>query len=358
MKKILLIEPFYGGSHKQLIDFLTEFIVPNNADLVTLQAKKWHWRARTSALYLSQVITSESKDILFCSSVLNLCELCGLRPDLARIPRKIVYFHENQLVYPKQTLKDRDFQYGYNQILTCTVADVILFNSQFNLDSFLDSLNSFLKTQPDYKPDVSTLKQQIQAKSRVLYFPVKLPKYHLKETSEKPLHILWPHRWEHDKNPQDFFEVLFKLKLENLDFRLSILGETFDDVPEIFNRAKIELQQEILHFGWLESKEQYFKVLQDAHVVISTAHHEFFGVAMLEAAAAGCLPLVPDRLVYPEIYPENCIYRTNQQLYKKLKSYCLKPYLAQHHWPQEKAKETCLKYSTEFMLSSYRALFE
>jgi len=402
-KRIIIVEPFYGGSHKQLIDFLTEYIP--KAELVTLPAKKWHWRARTSALYLSQVISKTfSRDILFCSSVLNLCELCSLRPDLGQIPKKIVYFHENQLVYPKQNTKNRDFQYGYNQICTCLVADTILFNSHFNLDSFLDNIGSFLKLQPDFKPDVSVLKQQIKDKSKVLYFPIKLPKYRslLKkfekpinpekpekpenlenpvnpekpensenpekpeypekpentEKREKRLHILWPHRWEHDKNPEDFFQTLFKLKQENLNFELSILGENFDDVPEVFNRAKVELKQEIRHFGWLENREKYFEILHEADVVISTANHEFFGVAMLESAASGCLPLVPDRLVYPEIYPESCIYRTQQQLFKKLKSYCQKPHLAQHHWTRDKAEETCLKYSTESMLSSYLELFE
>ena len=29
-----------------------------------------------------------------------------------------MYFHENQLVYPVQQKQDRDFQYGYNQILS------------------------------------------------------------------------------------------------------------------------------------------------------------------------------------------------------------------------------------------------
>lgn len=55
--------------------------------------------------------------ILFTSSVLNLAELIALRPDLKN-SKKVVYFHENQLVYPVQEKKERDFQYGYNQILT------------------------------------------------------------------------------------------------------------------------------------------------------------------------------------------------------------------------------------------------
>lgn len=55
--------------------------------------------------------------VLFCSSVLNLAELVALRPDLASL-KKIIYFHENQLVYPVREKKDRDIQHGYNQILS------------------------------------------------------------------------------------------------------------------------------------------------------------------------------------------------------------------------------------------------
>lgn len=60
--------------------------------------------------------------------MLNLSELISLRKDLAN-SKKLVYFHENQLVYPTQlqstrnknqieNKQQRDFQYGYNQILT------------------------------------------------------------------------------------------------------------------------------------------------------------------------------------------------------------------------------------------------
>ena len=143
-RRILILEPFYGGSHKQFIDTLLSLSVnydevlgdrlpsevakkrssskwPNfEIKLYEMKAKKWHWRARTSALYLSQVVDTNDTnfDILFVSSVLNLAELLALRPDLARIGHKIIYFHENQLVYPIQVQKERDFQYGYNQFLS------------------------------------------------------------------------------------------------------------------------------------------------------------------------------------------------------------------------------------------------
>ena len=51
------------------------------------------------------------------SSVINLCELIALRQDMAKL-HKIVYFHENQLVYPVRKQQERDFQHGYSQILS------------------------------------------------------------------------------------------------------------------------------------------------------------------------------------------------------------------------------------------------
>ena len=39
---VVIIEPFYGGSHKQLIDFLTTNCLENiGYELHTLPAKKW-----------------------------------------------------------------------------------------------------------------------------------------------------------------------------------------------------------------------------------------------------------------------------------------------------------------------------
>ncbi|XP_028292440.1 tRNA-queuosine alpha-mannosyltransferase isoform X2 [Gouania willdenowi] len=356
--RILLVEPFYGGSHKQLMDLLDQNL--DHCCVFSLPDKKWPWRARTSALYFSQAIPrSPSYRVLFCSSVLNLCELVALRPDLAPL-KKVLYFHENQLQYPVQQNQDRDFQYGYNQVLSSLVADSVVFNSRFNMESFLTSISSFMKKIPDHRP--RDLEQTIRTKALVLHFPLDLPDVSRFLPSHKrtrligspadditardddpssrpgpepvldrPLHIVWPHRWEHDKNPELFFKVLLTLKKRGLNFLLSVVGETFTDVPDIFSEAKQQLSSHILHWGFQHHKNQFYKVLCDADVVISTSKHEFFGVAMLEAVHCGCFPLCPKALVYPEIYPDHYLYSTPEQLCKRLRSFCMRPDIVRRH---------------------------
>jgi len=333
--RLLVLEPFYGGSHQQLVDALVEKIGESNTCVITLPDSKWHWRARTSALLLSQKIPREHSFVtLFASSVLSLAELLGLRPDLWPL-KKVVYFHESQLDYPVRKAQERDFQYGYNQITTCLAADLVLFNSNTLCDAFLENISKHLKLQPDQRPDVLQIREEVKKKSRVCYFPLNLPEAlsngHSEEVPKKAeVHIVWPHRWEHDKDPEAFFRVIFKLLEEKLEFKVSVIGQTYGQLPEIFAEAREKLEGRIGTWGFKADKEEFYSALSECNVVVSTAQHETYGVAMLEAAALGCYPLVPRRLVYPELYPEECIYNTDQQLFKRLRDFCKRPQLLQN----------------------------
>lgn len=60
-------------------------------------------------------------------------------------------------------------------------------------------------------------------------------------------------------------------------------------------------------------QEEYYSLLRRAKVVVSFALQENFGFGVAEATHCGCVPVVPDRLVYPEFYPSRCLYRSFEQ---------------------------------------------
>jgi glycosyltransferase involved in cell wall biosynthesis len=121
--------------------------------------------------------------------------------------------------------------------------------------------------------------------------------------------IVWNHRWEHDKNPDEFFGVLETLKGEGLDFKLILLGQSFQTVPCCFNRARDHFKVEIVHYGFVASYSGYISLLKQGDIVVSTSLHEFYGISVIEALRAGCLPLLPGRLSYPELFENKFLYR-------------------------------------------------
>ena len=58
------------------------------------------------------------------------------------------------------------------------------------------------------------------------------------------------------------------------------------------------------------SKQEYYELLAKSKVVVSFALQENFGFSVAEAVYLGCVPVLPNRLVYPEFYPKKYLYNT------------------------------------------------
>jgi glycosyltransferase involved in cell wall biosynthesis len=194
----------------------------------------------------------------------------------------------------------------------------VLFNSDYNRESFLDAIPGFLGRMPDHRPE--GVAEKIRAKSAILPPPLELAELDAVPQHGKsgPATILWNHRWEYDKNPEEFFRVLIQIARQGHQFRLSVLGQSFDEVPEVFPEARELLGDRIVRFGYEPERKAYLAALREADIAVSTAFHEYFGMALLEATYAGCYPLVPDRLVYREIFPGRLRYRSTAQLRERL----------------------------------------
>jgi glycosyltransferase involved in cell wall biosynthesis len=262
-------------------------------------------------------------DRILCSSYIDVATFRGLAPAWVREVPLLTYFHENQFVYPVREEHERDLHFALTNLTTALASDSLAFNSEYNRTSFMEGIKKFLKCSHDLK--LHNPCKKIHVKSRILPPGIDFSEI---DAGDKPHNdrvpaIVWNHRWEHDKNPELFFETLFKLDREGVDFRLIVLGQSFKEYPTVFDDAQKILSRRIIHFGYAESQQEYTRWLKQGNIVVSTARHEFFGMAILEAVRAGCSPLLPRRLSYPEIFPDKFLY-DEENLYPGLKDLILK----------------------------------
>ncbi|MEJ2690250.1 MAG: DUF3524 domain-containing protein [Deltaproteobacteria bacterium] len=313
-KNLLALEPYYGGSHRFFLDGMARqgrF----SMEVRSLPAHSWKWRMRFAAPFFAATLpASASYDCVLCSSMLDVAALRGIGPAWLKSTRLVSYFHENQFVYPVRHADRRDLHFAITNLTTAAASDWILFNSAFNQRTFFTGSEELLALLPDMREGIDLAK--LMSKSSVLAPGIDfrgldaVAANPVGVTEEGPL-LIWNHRWEYDKNPDLFFECLFALQKKKFPFKVALLGQSFRNVPEIFEKARQQLQESVIHFGFVP-RERYVQWLHAGTVVISTALHEFFGMAVLEAVRAGCRPLLPARLSYPELFDGNFLYKDEE----------------------------------------------
>jgi len=298
--------------------------------------------------------------------MVDLNSLRGFLPALGAIPT-IVYFHENQFVYPERSKTDGAGNTGSKNLINAQItsiysalcADRILFNSQYNRQTFIDGACALLKRMPDCVP-LKEITQHITERAAVIPVPIAETGPHelhstnsvKKTTCEKK--IVWNHRWEYDKQPDVFFNAMRRLADSGVPFRLHVMGQSFRTVPACFGEAREALSGHIDTWGH-QPAEEYYRVLATADIVVSTALHDFQGLSTLEAINCGCVPVAPRRVVYPEYLAQEFLYSVETgdeagSLYLHLLN------LLNHHALPEPPDVS--SFSVAHCLDKYRALFE
>lgn len=309
--RIALVEPFYAGSHKVWADEFLKYST-HEVRLFTLEGRYWKWRMHGGAVSLAKKILEAEwePDVILATDMLDLSVFLSLIRSKSPNVKAVVYFHENQLNYPwsptdQDPKLNRDNHYAFINFTTALAADVVLFNSAYHHDAFLDELPKFLKGFPDY-PELWAI-DAIRSKAKVLPLGMDLSVLDAKKpkltSNKKPL-LLWNHRWEYDKNPEDFFKVLIDLSDEGLEFDLAVLGEHYRKYPPIFDKAREHLESHIVHWGYTANFFSYVEWLWKADILPVTSKHDFFGASVVQAIYCETVPLLPNRLAYPEHLPE------------------------------------------------------
>ncbi len=311
---ILTLEPWHSGSRRRFLDGLAEHSA-HEVRTVTMPGRFWQWRMEGGGVTLAQKVRSVVEDgfrpdLLFATDMVNLPAVLSLsRPRLNDVP-VVLYFHENQLTYPLPPDEERERAYAITNYLSALAADRVVFNTQSHFDEFIEALPQLLRDFPDFT-NMHTVRD-IRDKSTVLHPGIDLRAHdehagtRTKRTSRgtAPPIVLWNQRWEYDKNPSGFFRMMNRLDDAEAPFQLILAGEHFHEQPEEFEQAFERYAGRILHYGYVEDFDEYSRLLHRADVVVSTARHEFFGVAIQEAIYCGCHPVLPNRLSYPELIPE------------------------------------------------------
>lgn len=407
--KILLLSAYDAESHAYWRKGLYQAFPEHDWTTLTLPARHFSWRIRGNSLTWSQRedsanVLAQPYDLCIATSMVDLATLRGLVPNLSRVPT-LLYFHENQFAYPlsenpsgsknsdpktetksRTELKAGQRNAGHKnvepqmvQIYSALAADSLCFNSDFNRQTFLTGVSDLLKKLPDGIPN--NIPTRLRGKSHVV--PVGLlselqntdthkqiiekPSTETPEqqkqseltplTNSKSTTFVWNHRWEYDKGPDRLLAFINAMPSDQ-PLTFHILGQSFRKKPKEFEEIKKRLSERnwLGQWGYIESKEEYQHVLTDSQYVLSTAIHDFQGLSILEAVASGCIPLLPNRLVYPEVFTSDYLYDSSVDIEHEAQTMARKA-LEMLQKPKLVAP-TVSAFLLTNVLAGYRAVFE
>ena len=331
--RILLLSAYDSQSHQYWREGLVAAFPEHDWTQLVLPGRYFSWRIRGNSMQWAlgeRSTLNQPYDLVIATSMVDLASLKGFVPNLANIP-SMLYFHENQFIYPpSQANNKHHLDPKMVTLYGALAADKLVFNSRYNQQSFIGGVKELLNQLPEKMPvDVAQL---LDGKSSVLPVPLK-PLGTLnpltdnsnqdyqalwpKREGVSPLRLVWAARWEYDKGPQQLQAILRELRTRNIDFQLCLLGQQFRKQPIEFEKIKAEFTTNIVQFGYAESRQHYLSWLAGADMILSTALHEFQGLAVLEAVQLGCIPILPNRLVYPEIFGLDYLYESTPQEHQK-----------------------------------------
>ncbi len=178
--RILFVEPFYGGSHRQFADTLAR-ISSHHIELVTLPARFWRWRRRLAAFEIDRRLRMaetlpEGYDLILVSDYVDIGDLRALwgnRRAMRRLPPIAWYCHETQSTYPLPKGRTVEADVVAADMRNALHADSIAFNSRFHQESFAALYADHTRLLGHWEPEWRV--EPMEHKSRVIYPGVECP---------------------------------------------------------------------------------------------------------------------------------------------------------------------------------------
>lgn len=325
--RVLLLSAYDGPSHRYWREQLVQ-LDGFDWTVLTLPPRYFSWRIRGNALsfaYTQNEVLAQKYDLVVVTSMVDIATLRGLVPSLATTPT-LWYCHENQFAYPQTEHAHASIEPQMVLLYGALACDRLAFNSAYNRDTFLQGVDALLRKMPDAVPP--NIADVLAKKSVLLPVPLQDSAFFTRtqpKTADDPLWMVWNHRWEHDKGPQRLLALVRELKRDAAQVPLawSIVGPQFRKRPsefvEIEKAIRGQPKWQLKHFGFCDD-DAYRDLLRAADIALSTALHDFQGLAVLEAVAAGCTPCVPDRLAYREFVGIEYRYNVHKDMEVEMRS--------------------------------------
>jgi len=132
--------------------------------------------------------------------------------------------------------------------------------------------------------------------------------------SPKNTDVVFPHRLNADKGIEEFIGIVSRMN--DLEF---IVTSPQKEAVIKHNKYYRKLKRyKNVKFILGQSEKEHMKTLTSAKIVLSCAKQENFGYGIMKAVLSGCIPVLPNRLCYPEFFEDMFLYNDLDEAIDKI----------------------------------------
>jgi glycosyltransferase involved in cell wall biosynthesis len=135
--------------------------------------------------------------------------------------------------------------------------------------------------------------------------------YTTQDKAFNPLHksktVVFPHRYDFEKNPDVFLDIVEKLQGYGINFIITTGRKELYGTANYLRAQQLESEGKLKIYSGL-SKKSYYELLLNSMIIFSSAKQDTIGNSILEAITLGCTPVVNTGVSYEEFLPKKYIY--------------------------------------------------
>jgi hypothetical protein len=289
---ILAIEPFHGGGRRAMLEAIAH-CSRHRWRVLKLPPRRMERRLLVSATWFAEHLARNDVgpvDLIFASEALNLADFFRFRPEMARRP-SVVYFHDTHL--PEQGGDRAESPTDLVNLNSAMAATEIWFNSLYNLRTFLSRASALVGRHAELQ--ARSPMPSLAAKAHLVPPPIDLSLVE-ELTSDSPA-------WQRDPR---------SVLVDARDGQGDALAGLLEGLARRGERMKTTVIGRIrnapasLRHTTLDERDDrsHLRALAGAGMLISNRHNAPHDDLVVRALAGGCLPIVCDNGIYPEVLPE------------------------------------------------------